>query len=240
MVSRPPGRPLVTVSNHRSTLDDPTVLSAMMPLSLFFTESRHGRMRWTLCANDMCHINKLLCNFFLSGKTLPIVRGAGHHQPVLDLVARQLRDRGDWLHVFPEGRVRQDGQMNPLKSGLASILCDVADKGPIVVPFHHSGMQDVIRAHTARPRVNNRIRIAVGEPIPLEDLLAKCRKVCPPSGVRLCPSAQPCLTRRCGARMSCSQKGVDQRQLARDIMERVASSLEELRRLNAEAAQRGD
>ena len=175
-----------------STLDDPTVLSAIMPLSLFFTESRHGLIRWTLCANDMCHLNKLLCNFFLSGKTLPIVRGAGTHQPVLDLVARQLRDHGDWLHVFPEGRVRQDGLMNPMKSGLASILCDVAEKQPIVVPFHHSGMQNVIRAHTARPRVNNRIRIAVGDPIPLDDLLVKCRKACGPCETPACP---PRLTR---------------------------------------------
>ena len=160
-----------------STLDDPTLLTAMSPLGFFFTESRHGRVRWTMCANDMCHKNKLLSDFFLSGKTLPIVRGAGQQQPVLTLVAKQLRDHGDWLHVFPEGRVRQDGQMNPLKSGLANVLCDVADTKPIVLPFHHSGMERVIRAHTARPRINNRVRIVVGEPIYLDDLLLRCRKV---------------------------------------------------------------
>ena len=201
--ARRAGQPLVTVSNHASTLDDPTLFCAMLPLRHFATESRHGRVRWTLCANDICHGSQRLSDFFLAGKTLPIVRGAGPGQPILALVAQQLRAHGDWLHVFPEGRVRQDGQMNPLKAGLAGVLCDLADTSPVVLPFHHRGMERVMVAKTQTPRINNRVRILVGEPIEMADLLARCRK-----------------------------RGVDQKLLAREIMERVQASLEELAERN--------
>jgi len=200
---RPAGQPLVTVSNHASTLDDPTLFCAMLPLRHFATESSHGRVRWTLCANDICHSSRLVSQFFLAGKTLPIVRGGGPSQPILSLVAEQLRSRGDWLHVFPEGRVRQDGQLNPLKLGLASVLCDLADSSPVVLPFHHRGMEQVMVVKAAVPRINNRVRILVGEPIPMADLLARCR-----------------------------QKGVDQKRLAAEMMERVRMSLEELAERN--------
>jgi monolysocardiolipin acyltransferase len=192
------------VSNHASTLDDPTLFCAMLPLRLFATESSHGRVRWTLCAHDICHSNRLLSQFFLAGKTLPIVRGGGQTQPILSLVAERLRTHGDWLHVFPEGRVRQDGQMNPLKLGLGSVLCDIADASPVVLPFHHRGMEQAMAVKHATPRVNKRVHILVGEPIQMADLLARCR-----------------------------QKGVDQKQLARDMMERIQASLEELRARNA-------
>lgn len=39
--------------------------------------------------------------FFQSGKTLPIERGAGPDQPVMQTVAREVA-RGRWLHIFPE------------------------------------------------------------------------------------------------------------------------------------------
>ncbi len=226
MLHREPGRPLITVSNHASTLDDPTLFCAMLPLSLFATESQHGKVRWTLCANEMCHQNKLLSEFFLSGKTLPIVRGAGQEQPVLALVARQLRTRGDWLHVFPEGRVRQDGRMNPLKSGLAHVLCDVAPASPVVLPFHHRGMERVIKAKTSRPRMNNRVSVVVGEPIQLADLLQRCRKV---RAAHACSGV--CVAHGMRVR-HIAQKGEDQQLLARDIMKRLADSLEALRKEN--------
>lgn len=176
-MSRAAGRPLVTVSNHASTLDDPCLFSAIMPWRFFFTESSHQRVRWTLCANDICHQNKLLSDFFLAGKTLPIVRGGGTDQPILRLMQERLRSHGDWLHVFPEGRVRQDGHMNKMKAGLAHVLCGVADASPIVLPFHHRGMEDVFRIKTTVPRVGQSVHIIVGEPVDLADLLARCRKV---------------------------------------------------------------
>lgn len=43
-----------------STLDDPALFSAILPLSYFFTEHQHGGMRWTLCAKELCYKNALL------------------------------------------------------------------------------------------------------------------------------------------------------------------------------------
>jgi len=33
--------------------------------------------------------------------------------------------KGDWLHIFPEGRVSKDGELGRLKWGLGKLLCDV-------------------------------------------------------------------------------------------------------------------
>ncbi len=44
----------------RSTLDDPVVISAMLPLRFFWGEARHGRARWSLCAKEICFRNELL------------------------------------------------------------------------------------------------------------------------------------------------------------------------------------
>ncbi len=52
--------------------------------------------------------------FFLNGKTLPIDRGGGIDQPVIGVVARRLA-AGDWLHVYPEGRVQPAGDVGGFK-----------------------------------------------------------------------------------------------------------------------------
>ena len=230
VTSREAGRPLVTVSNHASTLDDPCLLSAMLPWRFFASEASHGQVRWTLCANDICHQNRLLSDFFLAGKTLPIVRGGGQDQAIMQLMRERLRTHGDWLHLFPEGRVRQDGQMNKLKSGLAHLLCGIADANPIVLPFHHRGMENVLRVKTAVPHVGNKIHVIVGQPIEMADLLRRCRKV------RSRGPWRAHMTCSCGHRRRRSraphfgaQKGEDQKKLAAEIMARVADSLEALR-----------
>lgn len=43
-----------------STVDDPFVLSALLPWSFFCTESRHHRVRWSLCAKEICFRNRFL------------------------------------------------------------------------------------------------------------------------------------------------------------------------------------
>jgi hypothetical protein len=43
-----------------STLDDPGVLSAMLPWRYFYTEHQHHGVRWSLCAREMCFKNELL------------------------------------------------------------------------------------------------------------------------------------------------------------------------------------
>ena len=52
--------------------------------------------------------------FFLSGKAMPVDRGGGAGQPVISVAARRLA-AGDWLHVFPEGRVQPAGDVGAFR-----------------------------------------------------------------------------------------------------------------------------
>ena len=61
--------------------------------------------------------------FFRNGKTLPIDRKAGIQQPTMQIVG-ELLGKGDWVHVFPEGRVSFSGQMIPFKRGVGKLVCD--------------------------------------------------------------------------------------------------------------------
>ena len=58
----------------RSTTDDPAVLSAMMPWWHFASEPQHQRVRWTMCAREICFKNDLLrwtCRPAISTLLLP-------------------------------------------------------------------------------------------------------------------------------------------------------------------------
>ena len=66
--------------------------------------------------------------FFQSGKTLAIERGKGLNQPVMRVAAQRVA-QGDWLHVFPEGRVGYAGSMGPFKWGIGKIVCDTIRSG---------------------------------------------------------------------------------------------------------------
>lgn len=149
VAARPAGRGLLSVSNHTSTLDDPGLFAALLPLSLFATDPLGGgeqieggsssgqggggkeegspvgggrAVRWSLCASDICfNKGKLLSDFFLAGKTLPVERHGkkGVTQPATEAAAEALRG-GGWVHVFPEGRVEPSGRLPPplpLKEG---------------------------------------------------------------------------------------------------------------------------
>lgn len=115
--NRPPNTGLLTVSNHRSVADDPILLAAMLPPRIML---RPGLVRWGLCSADICFQNKWLGEFMTNGKAMPIMRGAGlsHHfvQQASDKLAK-----GDWLHVYPEGRVVQQG-VGYMKRGVGKML----------------------------------------------------------------------------------------------------------------------
>jgi monolysocardiolipin acyltransferase len=61
--------------------------------------------------------------FFLNGKTLPVERGAGVGQRIMGVAARALA-HGEWLHIFPEGRVTPDGRVGPFRQGIGRLVCD--------------------------------------------------------------------------------------------------------------------
>lgn len=98
------------VCNHNSVLDDPLTFAAIMPLSTFFPfagpshTSRNSR--WTLGASDILFTNAFLGKFFNLGQVIETHRGGGIFQPAVD-EAVKLVQSGEWIHVFPEGKVNQ-------------------------------------------------------------------------------------------------------------------------------------
>jgi len=176
--NRPKGQGLITIANHTSMFDDPGVICALTPLSFFWSEPWHGGNRWTLCAKEVCFKNELLRQFFASGKTLPIVRGDGVHQPVMKL-AGQAVSRGDWVHVFPEGRIHFSGQLGPFRWGVGKMVCDhraATGQDPMVVPFYHSGMGRILPMGKVMFRLGNDLKVTVGEPLDLSAISCRCNQ----------------------------------------------------------------
>ncbi|KAG8662943.1 N-acylphosphatidylethanolamine synthase isoform X2 [Manihot esculenta] len=163
--SRPSGVPLITVSNHKSTLDDP-VMWGFPGFPSFDT----NLARWVLAAEDICFKNPLLSYFFRLGKCIPITRGAGIYQEHMN-EALECLSNGAWLHTFPEGKVLQeDAPIRRLKWGTASLIVR-SPITPIVLPIVHQGLEKVMPENywfgkrPLFPLCNKRINIVVGEPI---------------------------------------------------------------------------
>jgi len=171
------GQGLLTVSNHISTVDDPSLFCALLPLSFFLTEHDHGKNRWTMCAKEFCFKTKALGTYFQNGKVLPIERGKGMGQPTMGAMTERL-SRGDWVHVFPEGKISKDQKLGPMKFGTAKILCEgspgAAD--PVVLPFYHRGLEKVMPIGTKIPRVGHNTTVVVGRPIDFGNLILECKK----------------------------------------------------------------
>lgn len=116
--------------------------------------------RWTLCASDRCFHRDLLVPFFRAAKVLPVERGAGMFQQGLAAAEARLA-AGDWVHIFPEGTRSRDGQMGPVRKGVGRLVASCADARPVIVPFVHSGMQEVLPKGSLLPKANREVRAVV-------------------------------------------------------------------------------
>ncbi|KAM7278511.1 hypothetical protein ACFE04_005645 [Oxalis oulophora] len=158
----------VHVSNHVASMDDPLVISSLLPPSVLL--DAHN-LRWTLCASDRCFRNPVTSAFFKTVKVLPVSRGDGIYQKGMDMAVSKLNS-GDWVHIFPEGsRSRDAGKtMGSAKRGVGRLFLD-ADNVPMVVPFVHTGMQEVMPIGANFPRIGKTVTVLVGDPIHFDDLL---------------------------------------------------------------------
>jgi monolysocardiolipin acyltransferase len=99
----------------------------VLPIRSFFN---NRQSRWTLGARDILFTRPFgtihrgnLPNFsrlyrshaalFRNGKVIDTIRGVGVYQEAVDLAIQRL-DAGDWVHIFPQGYVRQENLRPPL------------------------------------------------------------------------------------------------------------------------------
>lgn len=177
-LARPDGTGLLSVSNHNATIDDPHLLSSIVPYSALLW--RAGReMRWGVCARDVCfRPGSVLERWADSAKVLPIERHGGVWQPDLDTIIGKLC-HGAWVHYFPEGKIRQDGRIHPFRRGVGRLVAGVDDPGALqVLPFYHMGC-DAIQPTTPSsktlftwPTFGTEVHVIFGAPVDLSRLLA--------------------------------------------------------------------
>lgn len=161
--ARRSGRGLLTLSNHVSIADDPLLTSC-------FVSGRWDETRWT--AVDILNFfsTPWMAELFNAGKGVPIIRGGGIDQPGMTFLKERLA-AGDWVHVFPEGTRtrREDARMVPLKPGFAHL---VQETRPLVLPFHHWGMHEVLPVGGRLPKLGKRVVVRFGEAVDSDEGLA--------------------------------------------------------------------
>ncbi|KAF5454084.1 hypothetical protein F2P56_023776 [Juglans regia] len=168
LLRRPKDKSLITVSNHVASMDDPLVIAALLPPHVLLDAQN---LRWTLCATDRCFSNPVFSAFFRSVKVLPVARGDGIYQKGMDMAIAKL-NRGGWVHIFPEGSRSRDGgkTVRSSKRGVGRLVLD-ADNIPMVIPFVHTGMHEIMPLGASIPRIGKTVTVIVGDPIHFDDLL---------------------------------------------------------------------
>lgn len=165
-------RPIITVANHASTFDDP-LLWSVLPARMWWQPQY---FRWALGAKEIVHINTFFEYFFTLGQTMPIVRGNGIYQPVMDFALRIL-NKGAWLHVFPEGKVNQGIDLPRLKWGVGRLILE-STLDPIIIPIWHHGMEDIMPLDQPQPLPHlwKDLTVVFGDPLDVSDLVQAYRK----------------------------------------------------------------
>lgn len=181
---RPRKTPLITVSNHCSSLDEPLLFSALIPWPML-----QWQLRYSLCNDNMFYVfGEVFAQlFFHAARGFPIWRSRSINQPSFRDFCFKARG-GGWCHIFPEGRIWQPWKLQkegrtlgPLRPGVGKLIATCELQAPIVLPFYHTGMHRVLpqvpgtKKQLMPPKIGNTVRVRVGEPIEVQDLLDEWR-----------------------------------------------------------------
>jgi len=170
--SRPAHVPILTVANHASCFDDPGLWSVLPFRHVFNIDS----IRWSLAAHNICFTNSVCSWFFARGKCIPVVRGGGVHQKAVDFSIQQL-NRGQWVHIFPEGRVNEENQFIRFKWGVGRIIAE-SNHMPIVIPLWHVGMDRVLpNVQPYRFKMGNNVVLNFGKPIDFNEVFQQAQNL---------------------------------------------------------------
>jgi 1-acyl-sn-glycerol-3-phosphate acyltransferase len=160
----PDDGPVIVASNHVSFVD-PLILGGMIRRPVNFV---------------MYHrIYKipLLRFIFKTGKAIPIASRAENPE-ILEAAYRRIHDvlaAGDVLGIFPEGRITEDGEIQPFKAGVEKV---VGEQPVPVVPIALCNLWGSLFSrrdplHKRRPyKLWSRIEMRIGAPIPPAEVSA--------------------------------------------------------------------
>ena len=158
---REDGRGLLSFSNHVSLFDDPLITSNL-------GTTRYRDVRWIAADHKNFFGSNLKGIIYSAGKCVPIIRGGGLKQPGFDFLVSRLR-KGDWVHIFPEGGRTRDslGRLQlPLKIGIGKLIYEA---NPVVIPFYHYGMHEVLPIGKAMPQKGKNIHLQFGSAEVVDD-----------------------------------------------------------------------
>lgn len=93
----------------------------------------------------------------------------------MDFLIERLKE-GQWVHIFPEGKVNMSMEHMRLKWGVGRLVYD-SPVCPIVLPFYHIGMDKILPNRTPYiPRVGKTVTVVVGEPMDFKELVSEMRE----------------------------------------------------------------
>lgn len=151
----PQAKPYIIMPNHTSHLDTLTVITAL-------GMQAHGL--WTLAARDYWFANRFQGWFARTClNVLPIEREGNFTEFLQDLkVANEVMIQNRGLLIFPEGTRSLDGNLQPFKPGVLSLL--IYGPNVPVIPAYIEGTYHALPKGQNLPK-RHPVRIVFGEPL---------------------------------------------------------------------------
>ncbi len=151
----PQGRPYIIMPNHTSHLDTLAVISAL---------GKRAYQLWTLAARDYWFATRFQGWFARTClNALPIEREGNFTEFLQDLrTANDVMAQHNGLLIFPEGTRSLDGNLQPFKPGILSLL--IYDPNVPIIPAYIYGTYRALPKGQNFPR-RHPVHIIFGEPL---------------------------------------------------------------------------